>query len=312
MPAHVSVALPVYRGARYLEASLRSVFAQSFRNFDVTVVDDGSTDDSVAIAERVARDYGAGIPFRIVRNTTRLGLVGNWNRCLDFCTGDYSLLFHQDDLLDVDMLQRSVEAFEAYPKAGYVYSAYRCMDEENRDLPPWATSPFGGVSGGIPFIQALLHENFICCPAVVVPRAVYEHVGRYDRRFAFSPDLEMWFRIASRYEVVCRPEIGVRYRLHTSQATEAFRHTRKVRAELEYNCAALMGLRSQRKAYPELWQALVRANLWMLRQYLWDSPADTLWATRILSRCSIDVAAALRDSVLERTGLRRTARGRAA
>ena len=92
MPAHVSVALPVYRGARYLEASLRSVFAQSFRNFDVTVVDDGSTDDSVAIAERVARDYGAGIPFRIIRNTTRLGLVGNWNRCLDFCTGDYSLL----------------------------------------------------------------------------------------------------------------------------------------------------------------------------------------------------------------------------
>lgn len=308
MRTHVSVAIPVFQGARHLEACLRSVFAQSFRRFDVTVVDDGSTDDSVAIAKRVAHEHAAGIPFRVVRNETRQGLVGNWNRCLELCTGEYILLFHQDDVLDPGMLQRSVDAFAAHPRVGYVYSGYRCIDDEGGDLPPWATSPFSGVAGGTSFITALLRENFICCPAVVVPRAVYEQVGPYDRRFAFSPDLEMWFRIASRYDVVCRPEIGVRYRLHTSQATETFRHARKVRAELEYLTAAMMGLRERREAYPELWQSVVRDNLWMLRQYLLASPADSLWALGILATCAGDVAAAMGGVVLEKTGLRRAAR----
>ena len=306
MRPRVSVALPVYRGARFLEASLRSVFAQTFRDFDVTVVDDGSTDDSVNIATRVARECGTGIAVQVVRNETRLGLVGNWNRCLDFCTGAYSLLFHQDDVLEPDMLRRSVEAFESHPNAGFVYSGYRCMDEEGRDLPPWAISPFAGITDGIPFIKAMLRENFICCPAVVVPRTVYEQVGRYDRRFAFSPDFEMWLRIASHYDVVCQPEIGVRYRLHTSQATEAFRNARKVRGELEYLTAALIGLKARREAYPELWKSVVRDNLWMLRRHLLASPADGLWVIRILAGSSSDVVTAVRDAVLEKVGLRRT------
>jgi len=306
--SRVSVALPVYQGARFLEASLRSVFAQSFRDFDVTVVDDGSTDDSANIATRVAREYGRGISFQVVRNETRLGLVGNWNRCLEFCTGEYSLLFHQDDLLEPDMLRRSLEAFASHPNAGFVYSAYRCMDEEGRDLPPWATSPFAGITGGIPFIKGMLRENFICCPGVVVPRLVYEQVGRYDRRFAFSPDFEMWLRIASRYDVVCQPEIGVRYRLHTSQATEAFRHVRKTRGDLEYLTAALIGLKARRESYPELWKSVVRDNLWMLRRNLLRSPADGLWVLGILAGSSSDVATALRDAMLEKVGLRRAAR----
>jgi glycosyltransferase involved in cell wall biosynthesis len=307
MRTRVSVALPVYQGARFLEASLRSVLAQSFRDFDVTVVDDGSTDDSVNIAARVAQEYGTGIPFQVVRNQARLGLVGNWNRCLEFCTGEYSLLFHQDDVLEPHMLRRSMDAFQSHPNAGFVYSGYRCIDEEGRDLPPWATSPFTGITAGIRFIEALLRENFICCPAVVVPRRVYEQVGRYDRRFAFSPDLEMWLRIASHYDVVCQPEIGVRYRLHTSQATEAFRHARRVRGDLEYLTAALIGLKARRDSYPELWKSVVRDNLWMLRRHLLASPADALWVIGILAGSSSDVAAAIRDAVLEKAGLRRAA-----
>ena len=92
--------MPVYQGARYLEASLRSVFAQSFRDIDVTVVDDGSVDGSGEIAQRVAAECGPGIPFRVVRNAVRQGLVGNWNRCLEEATGQYILLFHQDDVLE--------------------------------------------------------------------------------------------------------------------------------------------------------------------------------------------------------------------
>jgi glycosyltransferase involved in cell wall biosynthesis len=304
----VSVALPVYQGARFLEASLRSVFAQSFRDLHVIVVDDHSTDDSIDIATRVAREHGADIPFQVVRNRTRLGLVGNWNRCLELCTGRYSLLFHQDDVLEPHMLKQCVSALEAHPEAGLAYTGYCCIDETSRELPPWATSPFSGVIGGGAFIRALLRENFICCPAVVVPRAVYERLGPYDRRFAFSPDFEMWLRIASHYDVVCCPEIGVRYRLHASQATEEFRHVRKVRQDLEYLTAALVGLKARRDAYPEIWRSVVRNNLWMVRHNLLASPADALWAIGVLAGCSGDVTTAIRHAVLEKAGLRASRR----
>ena len=300
----VSVVIPVYQGARFLEASLRSVFAQSYRDLDVTLVDDGSADDSCALAERVAAEWAGDIRFRLVRNRTRQGLVGNWNRCLEEATGSYVLLFHQDDLLDPGMLLRSMAAFEQHPDVGFVYSAYWCMDEYDRPLPPWSQSPFAGRVEGLRLIETLLRENFICCPSVVVPRTVYDRVGRYDTRFAFSPDMEMWLRIASRYDVVCCPDIGVRYRLHKAQETANFRTSRKVRGELEYLSAAVVALYPQRQRYPALWQTLVRDSLWMVRQSLFDDPLEALWALRILAGHPLDFARGVRHALLEKSGLR--------
>jgi len=300
----VSVAIPVYQGARFLEPCLRSVFAQSFRDFHLTIVDDDSTDGSRQIAKRVAEMHSHGIPFRILHNDKRRGLVGNWNRCLDVCGGKYILIFHQDDLLEPDMLRRAVGAFERHPDVGLVCSAYRCIDEQERDLPPWSTSPFTGAAGGTPVLEALIRENFICCPSVVVPRAVYERVGAYDARFAFSADLEMWLRIASRYEIVCCPETGLRYRVHSAQATQDFRNARKTRGDLEYLSAAVAALHARRRSYPQLWRSVMRDSMWMLRQHLFDSPKDALWAFRILATRPVALARATCDSLLERVGLR--------
>ena len=310
MPSRaVSIVMPVYQGSQFLEASLRSVFAQSFRDFDVTVVDDGSVDGSVEIAERVATECRGDIPFRVIRSKTRQGLVGNWNQCLEQATGRYVLLFHQDDLLDAGMLQRSVAAFDQHPDLGFVYSAYWCMDEQGRELPPWSQSPFSGRTDGLRLVEALIHENFICCPSVVVPRAVYDRVGGYDTRFAFSADMEMWLRIASRCDVFCCPEIGVRYRLHSAQVTADFRTKRKVRGELEYLTAAVAALYEQRKRYPALWQSLVRNSLWMVRQSFFEDPVASRWALRLLAGHPANLARAVGQTLLEKSGLRRRARG---
>ena len=304
----VSLLMPVYQGAQFLEASLRSVFAQSFRDFDVTVVDDGSVDGSGEIAERVAAECRGDVPFRLVRNAERQGLVGNWNRCLEQAGGTYVLLFHQDDLLDPGMLQRSVSAFNQHPDLGFVYSAYWCMDGQDRPLPPWSESPFSGRIDGLRLVEALIRENFICCPSVVVPRKVYERVGAYDTRFAFSADMEMWMRIASRYDAFCCPEIGIRYRLHDAQVTADFRGQRRVRGDLEYLSAAVVALHAERARYPQLWQSVVRDSLWMVRQAVFQEPAEAAWAFKLLARHPLHLVRAVHQSLLEKAGLRRTAR----
>jgi glycosyltransferase involved in cell wall biosynthesis len=303
MPA-VSILIPVYQGSRYLEASLRSVFAQSFEDFDVTVVDDASSDGSPEIARRVADECGGGRHFRLIRNDTRQGLVGNWNRCLELSTGTYVLIFHQDDILDPGMLQRAVAAFEQHPDVGFVYSGYRCIDSQDRDLPPWSESSFVGRTARLSLLEALMRENFICCPSVVVPRAVYDEVGRFDTRFVFSADMEMWLRIAARRDVFCCPEIGVRYRLHDTQVTELFRNRRRIRSELEYLTAAFAGLQDRRHEYPDLWRRIVRDSLWAVRQHAVTAPLESWWALGILARRPGDVARAIGDAVPEKSGLR--------
>jgi GT2 family glycosyltransferase len=299
----LSVAVPVYEGARFLESSLRSVLQQSFRDFELVVVDDASNDGSHELAQRVAKS-GHDVPVRVLRNASRLGLVGNWNRCLEAARGKYILLFHQDDLMEPGMLEWSVTTLEAQPDLGFVYSTFSCIDDQGREVPAWSTSPFFGRIRSAPVLEALLRENFICCPTVMVPRAVYDRVGAYDPRFMFSADLEMWLRIAARYDVFCCAERAVRYRLHHGQATQVFRTTRHVRGELEYLSAALVAIKGRREHYPELWRKVVRDSLWMLRQYLRQAPAESWWALRILLSCWGDVLLATRDVLLEKCGLR--------
>jgi hypothetical protein len=303
----VSVAVPVYQGSGFLAGSLGSVLRQRFRDFELLVVDDCSADDSYTVAQRICAT-ASDVTCRVVRNTTRAGLFGNWNRCLAESRGTYILLFHQDDLLDPGMLERAVAAFTHHPDAGLWHCAYRCIDNVGRDSPPWSTSPFPDRAGGEEFLRRLIAENFICCPSVVIPRRVYEDVGVYDTRFAFSADLEMWVRIASRYDVLFEPEMGLQYRVHAAQATEEFRSTRTARADLEHIVAAVVGLDAQRARYRRLWRALLRDSLWTVRQHARSAPAETAWALRMLARRPLDVALTLGEAVSDKIsrGLRRS------
>ena len=122
-------------------------------------------------------------------------------------------------------------------------------------------------------INALLRENFVCCPGVVFPRAVYERLGSYDDRFAFSPDVEMWLRIASHYPVVCCPEVGIRYRLHATQATEEFRNARQARLDLPRQGTAAGAGKPLSEGPDDGVLELEPAHL-CKNQHVVDSPAD--------------------------------------
>ena len=91
----LTVAIPTFNGGKYLEQALRSVLSQDGLDLEILVVDDASSDESVAIA-RSFTDPG----LRVLTNPRRFGLVGNWNRCLDLSRGDYVCVFHQDDLME--------------------------------------------------------------------------------------------------------------------------------------------------------------------------------------------------------------------
>jgi glycosyltransferase involved in cell wall biosynthesis len=105
----VSVCIPTYNGQAYLRECLESVLAQTFPDFEILVVDDHSRDDTLAIlGEYAKRDPR----IRIARNPKNLGLVGNWNRCVELAKGEWIKFVFQDDLIAPTCVEKLVSAGE--------------------------------------------------------------------------------------------------------------------------------------------------------------------------------------------------------
>jgi glycosyltransferase involved in cell wall biosynthesis len=224
----VSVCIPAYNAARYLEGSLASVLGQTFADFELVVVDDYSTDAT----ESIARSFTDG-RLRYVRNELRLGLVGNWNRCLELGRGRYLCLFHQDDVMMPDNLEAKVRVLEANPGVGLVHSNAQLIGPGDEVIAEqWLSSPTAaddGVHAGLPYVRRLLTgPNLVCCPGVVARRDCYERLGGFDGRLPYTADWEMWMRIAAFHDVAYLLRPLVRYRLHEGMASRGFRGAREL------------------------------------------------------------------------------------
>jgi glycosyltransferase involved in cell wall biosynthesis len=222
--AEVSVCIPTYNGARFIEGAIRSVLGQSFEDFELVVVDDSSTDETAAIIE----SFGADARLRYYTNAVRLGMVGNWNRCVELSVGEYVCVFHQDDVMSPENLARKVGVLKSHPRAGLVYSKVEQIDAEGQAVEGYKfwtdSSPAEDfVRDGQRFFEELIAgENLICCPSVIARRECYERLGPFDSRLPFTADWEMWLRVAVFYDVAYLAEPLMSYRWHADNETHNF------------------------------------------------------------------------------------------
>jgi glycosyltransferase involved in cell wall biosynthesis len=185
---HVSVVIPVFNSAHLIGNALASVFAQTFRDFEVIVVDDGSEDQpelEAAIACWAAR-------IRLVRQSNH-GPGHARNTGLRLAAGDLVAFLDADDEWTPDKLARQVEYFRRHPETGLLHT--RVIGE---------TRPGSAVDG--PPRQAfceLYHTDFfIQTLTVMIPRRVLEAVGGFDeRREIHIEDWDLWLRIAARHPI---------------------------------------------------------------------------------------------------------------
>ena len=136
--AKVSVAIPTYNGARHLPETLRSILAQG-DSYPIFVSDDRSDDDTLEIVQAVAGDR-----VRSSINTERLGLAGNWNRCVESSSSPFVAIVHQDDLLRPGHLASHVAAISGNPDLGLIASASCTIDDAGIEVPA-AVEDRGGL-----------------------------------------------------------------------------------------------------------------------------------------------------------------------
>jgi glycosyltransferase involved in cell wall biosynthesis len=103
----ISVCIPVYNGASYLDDCLRSVIAQTYANIEILLVDDGSTDDSISIIKKWAAQDAR---IRLIQNEKNLGLTGNWIKCIEQSRGAWIKFLFQDDLMRADCVEKMYNA----------------------------------------------------------------------------------------------------------------------------------------------------------------------------------------------------------
>jgi glycosyltransferase involved in cell wall biosynthesis len=202
--------------ARFLPQAIDSLLGQSVSDLELIVVDDCSTDDSLAVLERYAGDPRV----QIVRHTTNTGSIRGYNEGLQMARGEFIGVFDADDYaLDPEAVARQVAIFDAHPEVGLVYSAFDQVDEYSQAFR--ACRPFSAdyVRDGLAEFSDLIFLNYIAHSGTLVRRTCHEALGYYDPRLPYAGDWELWLRVAARYAVGYIAAPLYAYRVHINNMT---------------------------------------------------------------------------------------------
>ena len=243
----VSVCVPTYNGADYIEESLRSILNQSYQDFELLIVDDGSTDATLDIVRSFSDPR-----IQLHRNPERLGIPANWNRCLDLAGGEFVCVFHQDDVMHPENLERKVQLLQDDPTVGFVHSAVEPLVDESAPnaFADWIEDATEDtVFDGLEYFRTLfLHGNRVCAPTVLARRHALLEQGGFDKDLGFACDYAMWLRLCMTYRVGFLARPLVRYRWHGGNASHAYQFERGVDEITE---AGRRGLRLYHDLHPQ-------------------------------------------------------------
>ena len=203
----VTVAIPAYNRAELLPRALASVAAQTATPAEVLVIDDGSTDDTATVAERL----GA----RVIRHEHNRGVSAARNTALEAATAEWVAFLDTDDEWLPFHLERLWPTRE-----GHAAVAHSAVWVER----PGRKHHAYGVTGRRPRVlrspAPLVADNFIPLSASLVRRSAALEAGGFDTGLTHAEDLDFWIRLAEQGSVLVLPEIGAIYHLHEEQATK--------------------------------------------------------------------------------------------
>jgi glycosyltransferase involved in cell wall biosynthesis len=203
MTPAVSVVVATYNYGRFLAGALESALAQTFRDLEVVVVDDGSADETPA----VVRPFLADPRVRCVR-TDHLGQPGAKNVGIRLARAPLVAFLDADDLWLPAKLERQLPLFEIDRRVGVVYSRRLLMDEEGWPLEYEQPPLYRGR-----VLEAMFRTNFVCFSSVVVRRRAFEQAGLFDERLALAIDYDQWLRVARHWHFDYVDEPLVKYRV---------------------------------------------------------------------------------------------------
>ena len=209
----IDVVIPVFNGAETVESAVASIQAQTLRDIRIIVVNDGSTDDTQAIVERLAAADGRVVPVRRPNG----GIVDALNAGLATCTADLVARHDADDLAVPDRFEKQLEWLRSHPECSAVSGSVIHIDEAGRELGPQTGPESPDRADPLAYPQ---QEPYLIHPFLMMRRAAVEAVGGY--RYVFhAEDTDLYWRLQETGQLANMPDLLGRYRIHGQSVTSA-------------------------------------------------------------------------------------------
>jgi glycosyltransferase involved in cell wall biosynthesis len=206
----VSVIIPVYNGEHYISQAIDSVLSQTDSNYEIIIVDDGSTDNTHQIIQHYIEKCQDPALIRYIFQSNQ-GVAAARNQGIQIAKGEFIALLDQDDVFLPEKLAHQVAYFKTHPDVAIVNSGWRLIDPNNNpisDIEPWHDLPDLTLA-------IWVTRTPILPSALMFRRHAWEQVGGFDPRFNGVDDVDFIWRLALQgYTAVWLPEITVNYRQH--------------------------------------------------------------------------------------------------
>ena len=223
----VDIILPAYNAAVFLPMALDSVMGQTFVDWRILLVDDGSTDGTAEIARRYAEQLGPKLQYIFQENR---GLPAARNTAIRHAEAEFLALLDADDVWLPGRLEASLRMFASRPEIGLSYGLIEGIDPLGAVVGRFTDRkrhPQGWIAG-----QIYMRTMDLPCPTVTFRRACVEQVGLFDESLRATEDRDLWVRIAQQFQVACVPEVIAQYR--TSPQAMTTDPERMLRAQLQF------------------------------------------------------------------------------
>ena len=221
----VSIITLCYNQAQFCEATLNSIYNQTYKNIELIIMDDCSSDNSVEKIKNWINTH-QDISVKFIQHKENVGICRTLNEALKKSKGKYFELIACDDLMDSNKTLRQVSLLEATnDSVAMVYTDAFLINEDGSNSYGWfiqKNRDFEELPSG-KIYNTLLEQNFIPAMSVMIKNDILKSIGGFDEELSFE-DYDLWLRLAKSYEIHCMSDYpSVSYRIHDSNLHKRIR-----------------------------------------------------------------------------------------
>lgn len=198
----LSVVMPTFDAAEYIERSLESVLSQSFEDFELIIIDDGSTDGTIELIEERNDER-----IRLIEREDESGITSALNRGIEESSGKYIARHDADDWSTPERFDKQVTYFETHRDVALVGTGAYLVDKDGRRITKRRVLKD-------PSVEDLTDHNEFIHGSVMMCREPLVNLGGYDERFLTAEDYDLWLRLADQYSVANIDEPLYHFRQH--------------------------------------------------------------------------------------------------
>lgn len=210
----ISVLIPTYNYAQYLDEAIQSVINQTYQDFELIVIDNNSSDNTAYVLSK----YENNPKIKTITNNTNIGMAQNWNKCILESSGEYIKFLNADDFLEPTCLEKLAKILDDDLSISLVTSYKNLVGNKKTII----TLPFVHKLNGFEAIKNSLEKNgnWIGEPTVVMFRRKDLYVGLFNIEFKWLPDWDLWIRLLMVGNLYVIPEVLSNFRIHNNQETK--------------------------------------------------------------------------------------------